>query len=398
VLKVSKDEFLFALDAYIAELGPDPCFTAVREHYAAAGADQRFVVDDAGSPVPQLQADAAATGQEAFRELQQAARRASVLIVLRPEQLQTVRLRPDSFVSSGRALLAALSPLADAPIVLSQTGGLHQGLAAAQARLVEAWRQDYLAEQARYRQVCRQTGVKGYKELSLFTFAGFLGGLGLGAVLDALGFSTSAIGEWAVRTLSGEGEDLAEGAWVMKRRLRHGQATEAEAAEDAEPSGSEAAEAYGTGKVLGMAFPWAVDAVSRFAGVDVRAPEGSYVAYFYSLADQIGANLSGLRHHLRQAGGLRAGLVSYFHDPVMVASLTVITLPLAILYLVRSAGWRPDLLVLAAVEGMLLNLCWVPPLVAWFWDRRLQRGLRAVTQRYGQMADSRWRMANSKYR
>ena len=93
---------------------------------------------------------------------------------------------------------------------------------------------------------------------------------------------------------------------------------------------------------------------------------------------------------------MRAGLSSYFHDPVMVASLTVITLPLAILYLVRSAGWRPDLLVLAAVEGILLNLCWVPPLVAWFWDRRLQRGLRAVTQRYVQVADSRWRMANSK--
>jgi|GEM_PF-258619 hypothetical protein len=388
VLKVSKDEFLFVLDAYIAEVKPDPCFPAVRAHYAARSTAKTFVVDDEGSPVPQLQADARATGQEAFHELPQAARRANLLIVLRPEQLQNVRLRPDSFVSSGRALLAAISPLADAPIVLSQTGGLRQGLAAEQARLVEAWRQDYLAEQARYRQVCRQTGVKGYKELSLFTFAGFLGGLGLGAVLDALGFSTSAIGEWAVRTLSGEGEDLAEGTWVLRSRLRRGQATEAEAEEDEdeEPTGSEAAEAYGTGKVLGMAFPWAVDAVSRLAGVDVRAPEGSYVAYFYSLADQIGANLSGLRHHVRRTGGLRAGLSSYFHDPVMVASLTVITLPLAMLYLVRSAGWRPDLLVLAAVEGILLNLCWVPPLVAWFWDRRLQRGLRAVTQRYVQVA------------
>lgn len=385
MLKVSKDEFLFILDTYIAELGPDPCFPAVREHYAARSAEETFVVDDAGSPAPQLQADAAATGQEVFRELQQAARRANVLIVLRPEQLKNVRLRPDSFVSSGRVLLAALSSLAGDPIVLSDKG-LRQGLAGEKARLVEAWRQDYLAEQARYRQVCRQTGVKGYKELSRFTFAGFLGGLGLGAVLDALGFSASAIGEWAVRTLSGEGEDLAEGAWVLRSRLRRGQTTEAEAEEGEEPSGSEAAEAYGTGKVLGMAFPWAVDALSRFAGVDVRAPEGSYVAYFYSLADQIGANVSGLRHHLRKSESLRAGLASYFHDPVMVASLTVITLPLAVLYLVRSAGWRPDLLVLAALEGILLNLCWVPPLVAWFWDRRLQRGLRAVTQRYVQMA------------
>lgn len=392
--KVSKDEFLFILDTYLAELEPDPCFPAVREHYAAHSADERFVVDDEGSPVPQLRADAAVTGQEAFQELQQAARRANVLIVLWPEQLANVRLRPDSFEMSGRALLAALSPLAGDPIVLSDRG-LRQGLAGEQARLVEAWRQDYLAEQARYRQICRQTGVKGYKELSLFTFVGFLGGLGLGAVLDALGFSTSALGEWAVRTLSGEGEDLAEGVWVVRSRLQRDRAAEEKEGEE-ETSRSEAAEAYGTGKVLGMAFPWAVDAFSRFAGVDVRAPEGSYVAYFYSLADQIGANLSGLRHHLRQVGGLRAGLVSYCHDPVMVASLTVITLPLAILYLVRSAGWRPDLLVLAALEGMLLNLCWVPPLVAWVWDRRLQRGLRAVTQRYVQMADSRWRMADGK--
>jgi len=35
--------------------------------------------------------------------------------------------------------------------------------------------------------------------------------------------------------------------------------------------------------------------------------------------------------------------------------------------------------VLAAVEAILLNLCWLPPLAAWFWDRRLQRGLRQVT-------------------
>jgi len=54
-------------------------------------------------------------------------------------------------------------------------------------------------------------------------------------------------------------------------------------------------------------------------------------------------------------------------------------LPFLALYLVRSAGWRPDSLVLAAVEAILLNLCWLPPLAAWFWDRRLQRGLRQVT-------------------
>jgi len=35
--------------------------------------------------------------------------------------------------------------------------------------------------------------------------------------------------------------------------------------------------------------------------------------------------------------------------------------------------------VLAAVEAILLNLCWLPPLAAWFWDRRLQRELCQVT-------------------
>ncbi len=48
----------------------------------------------------------------------------------------------------------------------------------------------------------------------------FAGGLGLGAVRNVLGFSTSATGELAVRMLSGEGEDLVEGAWVLRSRLR----------------------------------------------------------------------------------------------------------------------------------------------------------------------------------
>jgi hypothetical protein len=47
---------------------------------------------------------------------------------------------------------------------------------------------------------------------------------------------------------------------------------------------------------------------------------------------------------------------------------------------IRAANWRPDLLVLVAVEAVLLNLCWMPPLAAWFWDWRLQRGLRQVTE------------------
>lgn len=64
----------------------------------------------------------------------------------------------------------------------------------------------------------------------------------------------------------------------------------------------------------------------------------------------------------------------------MVTSFAVVTLPFLALYLIRSAGWRPDLLVPAAIEASLLNQCWLPPLAAWFWDRNLQRGLRQITE------------------
>jgi hypothetical protein len=37
------------------------------------------------------------------------------------------------------------------------------------------------------------------------------------------------------------------------------------------------AEAYGWGKLLGMVFPWMVDAVSRLAGVDVYGWRGYYI-------------------------------------------------------------------------------------------------------------------------
>lgn len=281
-----------------------------------------------------------------------------------------------------------MGPRPQNAVVVTLADGVKQGLDGEQRSLVEEWRRAYQVELEKYRAECRRTGVKGYKELSLFTFVGFVGGLGLGAVLDALGFSASAIGEWAVRTLSGEGEDLAEGAWVLRSRLRRRQSKEQEEpgaeGEESEAEGlvwfeEEAAQAYGTGKVVGMAFPWVVDAASRLAGVDVRAPEGSYVAYFYSLADQLFATLNGFRYHVRRAGSWWGGVKGYFHDPVMVMSFAVVTLPFLALYRVRLAGWRPDSLVLAAVEAILLNLCWLPPLAAWFWDRRLQRGLRQVT-------------------
>jgi hypothetical protein len=389
---ITKQEFLETLDLYLAELGEDPCYRQARDYYASRPASHELRLDRLGSPAAQLRADARASGHDFLAETEEAVRRAPILVWRPGVGGADSRYRPDHFTEAARRIVAAFDP--PQGMVVTLDGGVKQGLEGERAALVEEWRQAYRAELERYRAECRRTGVKGYKELSLFTFVGFVGGLGLGAVLDALGFSTSAIGEWAVRTLSGEGEDLAEGAWVLRSKLRRRERTQAEAGEaenELEEEGlvwfeEEAAEAYGTGKVVGMAFPWAVDAVSRLAGIDVRAPEGSYVAYFYSLADQLFATLNGLRYHVRRAGGFWGGVKGYFRDPVMVASFTVVTLPLITLFLVRSAGWRPDLLVLAAIEAILLNLCWVPPLTAWFWDRRLRRGLREVTETYAARA------------
>lgn len=389
-MKRTSQAFHELLDRYLSEIGDDPCYRQARDYYASRPPFHEMRLDRWRSPAAQLRRDAHASGHEFLAETAEAIERAPVLVWQPGMEKPKGRYRPDRFPEAAWQVIDAFDPPLQEAVVVTLAGGVKQGLNEEQRTLVEEWRHAYRVELEKYRAECRRTGVKGYKELSLFTFVGFAGGLGLGAVLDGLGFSASAIGEWAVRTLSGEGEDLAEGAWVLRSRLRRRGSKEQEREEEDEKLEEEglvwfeeeAAEAYGTGKVVGMAFPWAVDAVSRLAGVDVRAPEGSYVAYFYSLADQLFATLNGFRYHMRRAGSFWGGLKGYFHDPVMVTSFAVVTLPFLALYQVRSAGWRPDLLVLAAVEAILLNLCWLPPLAAWFWDRQLQHGLRQVTEKY----------------
>ncbi len=400
-------EFLHTLDLYLAELPEDPCFEQAREFYAAAPETHPLHLDRWGSPAGQLRADARAGGHDFLAETAEAIQRGRVLVWRTGMADVRGRYRADRFAEAAAQVIAALGAPPREQVVVTLERGVREGLPEAPRQVIEEWRRAYQAELSRYHAECRRTGVKGYKEISLFTFVGFLGGLGLGALLDALGFSTSAVGEWLVRTISGEGEDLSEGAWVLRNRLRrrlrveaaepHEEASEepGEGDEDLYEEGvvwfeeeddNEAAEAYGIGKVAGMAFPWAVDAASRLAGVDVRAPEGSYVAYFYSLADQLFATLNGLRYHIRRAGSFGGGVRGYFRDPVMVTSFTIVTLPFIALYLIRSAGWRPDTLFLAAFEGVLLNLCWMPPMVAWIWDWRLQRGLRQLTATYAAKA------------
>jgi hypothetical protein len=197
---------------------------------------------------------------------------------------------------------------------------------------------------------------EGFGELLRYTAAGFGGGLLLAGALDHLGLQRSGLGQWAVRTLSGEGESLLEGLYALRKRL-------------AAASGS-MAEAYGWGKLLGMAAPWAIDGISRLLGVDVYGVEGFYIPYFYALSDQIGANISGLVFLRRQQGSWGSAIGAYARHPVMLASLLVVlVVPLA-LVAARLLGFRPTTQLLAAAETIAANLCWLPPLVGWLAERR----------------------------
>ncbi len=86
------------------------------------------------------------------------------------------------------------------------------------------------------------------------------------------------------------------------------------------------AEAYGWGKLFGLAIPWIIDLGSRLAGVEVYGVQGFYIPYFYALSDQIGANISGMLFLKRKEGSWNAAFGRYFHHPMMLAGLAVITL------------------------------------------------------------------------
>lgn len=199
-----------------------------------------------------------------------------------------------------------------------------------------------------------------FGELLKFTLTGYVGGLLLGAALDGRGLQKSGIGQWLVRTLSGEGESILEGIYAFRSRLRSGPGT--------------MAEAYGWGKLLGMGFPWLIDAASRAAGVDVYGIESFYIPFFYAMSDQLGASISGFlfirkRHQGRPTGAVRACL----SHPVMLAGLAVIFVVPVGLATARTLGFSPDTQVLTAVETIAANLCWIPPLVGWLSERRARR-------------------------
>ena len=194
-----------------------------------------------------------------------------------------------------------------------------------------------------------------FGELLKYTAAGYAGGLLVGLILDQLGFQRSAIGQWLVRTLSGEGESILEGVYAIRARL-------------AGRVGS-MAEAYGWGKLLGMIFPWLVDAGSRLAGVDVYGWQGFYIPYLYAMSDQIGASAAGLVFLRRRESGWLEAAASYLRHPVMFASLgVVLVVPIGLLG-ARLLGFSPTTQVYTAIETIAANLCWVPPLIGWLRER-----------------------------
>jgi hypothetical protein len=200
---------------------------------------------------------------------------------------------------------------------------------------------------------------EGFGDLLKFTLPGYLGGITLGILLDYFGFHLSAVGQWLVRTVSGEGESILEGIYSLRKRLGR-------------KAGS-LAEAYGWGKLTGMVFPWIIDWGSRFLGINVYAVEAFYIPYFYALSDQIGANVSGFIYLRKKHKTLFKTLQIYFRNPVMITSLGVILLAPLGLMLARIFGFSPVTQKLTALETIAANLCWLPPVVGWLAENWRQK-------------------------
>ncbi len=199
---------------------------------------------------------------------------------------------------------------------------------------------------------------EGFGEFFKFTVSGFASGLILGAVLDSFGFQRSGVGQWLVRTLSGEGESIFEGYYSIRQRYRSAKIS--------------IIEAYGWGKFLFIPIPWFIDLGSRILGINVYGIEGFYIPYFYALSDQIGANISGLIFFRRREENWSNAIKLYIKHPVMLASLIVILIAPIGLLAARLLGFSPTTQIYTALETIAVNLCWVPPLVGWLKERSLR--------------------------
>jgi hypothetical protein len=200
---------------------------------------------------------------------------------------------------------------------------------------------------------------EGFDELIKFTIPGFISALLAGVLFDHFGFQTSAVGQWIVRTLSGEGESIFEGIYAFRKRLSR--------------AAGSMAEAYGWGKLIGMFLPWIIDWGSRWMGVDVYGVESFYIPYFYALSDQMGANISGALYLRRKEGSWGAASARYFRHPVMLSSLAIILIVPFGLLAVRVLGFSPTTQKFTALETIAANLCWLPPVIGWLSEKLKKR-------------------------
>lgn len=188
-----------------------------------------------------------------------------------------------------------------------------------------------------------------FKEMIGYTLSGYGIGLALGAVLDFLGMPLNAVGNWLVRTFSGEGESIFEGIFAIKKKIQ-GKAMSL-------------AQAYGWGKFFGMTLPWIIDFTSRLLGVDMLGVQAFYIPYFYALSDQMGASVSGFMYFSKKEGNAYKGFKAYIKNPVMIAGLVILAIVPAGLLGARLLGFKPDTQIYSAIETIAANLCWIPPLI-----------------------------------
>ena len=196
---------------------------------------------------------------------------------------------------------------------------------------------------------------EGFADLLKYTFAGYGGGIVLAVVLDYFGFQRNPIGQWIVRTISGESESVFEGIYALRQRLRR--------------ASTSMAEAYGWGKFVGITVPWIIDFISRQLGINVYGIQGFYIPFFYALSDQIGANVSGLIFLRRKKPSWSGAIAHYLRHPVMLTSLLIIVVVPPGLLIVRLAGFSPTTQVYTALETIAANICWLPPFVGWYFEK-----------------------------
>jgi hypothetical protein len=100
-------------------------------------------------------------------------------------------------------------------------------------------------------------------------------------------------------------------------------------------------------------------------GIDVYGVEGFYIPFFYALSDQFGANVAGLIFLRNKTGTWGRALSEYVRHPVMLSSAAIVLVVPIGLLTARLLGFSPTTQTLTAVETIVANLCWVPPLIGW---------------------------------